>query len=48
MLAGKPGMGHRHVVSRLSAGKQNFGLGTLLPIAANLDTSIADLLAGIA
>ena len=48
MLAGKPGQADLRLRGAIECGNQNFGLGTLLPIAANLDTSIADLLAGIA
>jgi len=37
-----------HLLGAIERGNQNFGLGTLLPIAANLDTTIAALFAGIA
>ena len=37
-----------HLLGAIERGNQNFGLGTLMPIAANLDTTIAALFAGIA
>ena|SRR5215468_2827146 len=37
-----------HLLGAIERGNQNFGLGTLLPIAANLNTTGAELFAGVA
>ncbi|HKD14234.1 MAG TPA: hypothetical protein VKE71_06755 [Candidatus Angelobacter sp.] len=48
MLAGKPGEAHLRLRGAIERGNQNFGMETLLPIAANVDTTVADLFLGIA